>query len=154
MPRTRDRKNANLPSGVYLHRDKYVYRPYLGRKDGKSIFGERIVIGPDTLPLSQIYAFIESMEDDSDLTLETLLNAFLESDEFKEKTPNYQYTKRLYAEKIKIARDKKGSYYGDMLLTDIQTVDITQLLKDIGASRGHTRKNADRCVGLGVDRCP
>lgn len=140
MPRTRDRKNANLPDGVYIHRDKYVYRPYLGRKDGKSLFGERIVIGPDTLPLSQIYAFMESMEEGGDVTLGVLLDEFVKSDEFKEKTADYQYTKSLYAEKIKNARDRKGKYYGDMSLEDIQTVDMTQLLKDIGASRGHTRK--------------
>lgn len=140
MPRNREKKTRNLPADVYIERGRYVYRPYLGVKNGKRQFGKREIIGPETLPISQVYAFLESMEENEDMTLAHLLDDFKESSYFKKQNANYQYTKGLYIEKLKEETDERGKVYSDYPLEEFQVATMSRLLDNFQGSRGHARK--------------
>ncbi len=100
MGRQRKIENSQLPQGVYRNKGRYIYRPYHGRVGKKSIFGDDIVLGPDTMPMSKLYMAVESMEQSSDQTLSWLLHEFRQSKKFRSMGKDWQYTKELYIPKV------------------------------------------------------
>lgn len=95
MPRPRKQGNDRLPNNVYIDKKNYVYREYKGRKDGKNIYSDRVVLGPTTMPLSKLQEAVDSMAAPEKQTLGWLFEKFQASEQFKKKSADWQYTKDL-----------------------------------------------------------
>ena len=100
MGRSRSKNNEALPKGVYRLRGRTIYKPYLGRVNGKSHFGDEVVLGPDTMPLSKVYLAYENMQQKADFTLGWLINEYSQSKKFKTLSADWQASLLLYVPKV------------------------------------------------------
>lgn len=100
MGRPRKRENAHLPEGVYRSKGRFVYKPYHGRVGKKNVYGDEIVLGPETMAMSKLYMAVEKLEKSADQTLGWLLEEYRNSKKFRNMNADWQYNKTLYIPKV------------------------------------------------------
>lgn len=83
MGRKRKKSNDKLPDYVYLSKGRYVYKPYLGRKDGKTTFGKEIVLCGKDSSITQIWTAYDQIKSIDTGTIKWMLDQYHASDKFK-----------------------------------------------------------------------
>jgi integrase len=77
------KKGSGLPP--YTNRDKsrgVIFRPYLGRENGKVRWGARVWLAPFDAPLSEIWAEYESLHSEQQHTVTWLMETYFDSRQF------------------------------------------------------------------------
>jgi integrase len=127
MGRKRRRVHQGLPKYVYLKHKSYIYRPYLGRQNGRTVWGEDVYLcGEGALP-SEIHAAYERATNERKDTLQWLLDAYLSSPQFKKLKTRTQEDYKSYRESI-TARPIRGGNFGSVELINISKRTIRNYL--------------------------
>ncbi len=114
----RRRQNAALPRYVYRRKSGYIYRAYLGRKDGRTVRGKDIPIGDLSTPIPKLYEAVERLQRKQAKTLRWLLSEYHASPAYKKlshRTQTEDYPG--YRAKLTEFKTKRGKPLGDALLT-------------------------------------
>ena len=113
----RRRQNAALPKYVYRRKGGYIYRAYLGRKDGRTVRGKDIPIGDLSTPIPKLYEAVERLQRKQAKTLRWLLSEYHASPAYKKlshRTQTEDYPG--YRAKLTEFKTKRGKPLGDALL--------------------------------------
>lgn len=124
----RRRKNDGLPK--YVSRRSYgvIYQPYLGRKDGKTLRGKPVNLGPVDMSVPEIWAaYNRETKQDND-TLRWLLTEYHQSKKFKSLKPKTQGHYEGYRDALLAKKMRNGKPFGTAQLSAIKRTVIQQLI--------------------------
>ena len=117
MPR---KKESGLPP--YTSRDKVrgvVFRPYMGRVDGKIRWGSRVWLAPLDAPLSEVWARYEALHAEQQHTVTWLLQTYFGSRQFNSLRVKTQTDYRSRANTLENMLMTNGKPFGQLLLTQV-----------------------------------
>lgn len=117
MPR---KKESGLPP--YTSRDKVrgvVFRPYMGRVDGKIRWGSRVWLAPLDAPLSEVWAKYEALHAEQRHTVTWLLQTYFSSRQFSNLRIKTQTDYRSRANTLQNMLMTNGKPFGQLLLTQV-----------------------------------
>ena len=120
MSRSQQRLRSSLPP--YTSRDKYrgvVYRPYLGRQNGKLKWGKRVRLADLDAPLSEIWKAFEELEAPESGTLSWLLTAYSASPHYLTLSTRTRKDYERHKAALVSRRLPNGSRFGDSRLDTI-----------------------------------
>ena len=106
----------------YTSRDKVrgvVFRPYMGRVDGKIRWGSRVWLAPLDAPLSEIWAKYESLHAEQQHTVTWLLQTYFASRQFSNLRIKTQTDYRSRANTLQNMLMTNGKPFGQLLLTQV-----------------------------------
>lgn len=129
MPRKRTRSDSRLPAYVSLSKGRYVWRPYLGRRDGRTVFGKEIVLCRGDATIPQVWdAYNQAARDGPAFgTIDWLLDRFFASRRFAELASRTQQDYRKYRAPLTDRRTRAGRF-GETELRTITTRSINSYL--------------------------
>ena len=114
------RKSQSLPE--YVSRDKrkgVIYRPYLGRENGKIKWGKRVRLCPYDATLEEIWeAYGEEIGPEPN-TISWLLTTFMQSPAYAKLAPRTKTDYQTHALRIKTRKLGDGSYFGNATLKSV-----------------------------------
>ncbi len=128
MGKPRKGQNKFLPEHVYCLKGKYIYKRYRGTRNGKSLFDKEIVIGPDTMPLSQMHLAVEAFTDKAIYTVAWMVDQYVASEEFSDLSEGWKQSLRYMAPKVKQMRTTAGGNFGDVNITLLTPAVIKRFL--------------------------
>ena len=138
MGKPRTGKNRYLPEHVYCTKGKYIFKKYLGTKGGKSLFEKEIVIGPDTMPVSQVHLLVEALTSNAEYTVAWMVDEYEKSEEFGQLSREWQKTCTYMIAKIKRSDVKYGGKFGDVNITLITPAVIKRYLSSLSSNGART----------------
>lgn len=127
-PRDRKKKNQQLPKYVYFVNGRYVWRPYLGSKNGKGQFGRDVRLGGPDASVLEIWKAYDKAVNNERRTLRWLINKYLDSQKFKSRTPKTREEYDRYATQLADYPLKSGGLFGEVELEDINKKVIRRYL--------------------------
>ena len=139
---TRRRINEGLPKYVYRIRGWYVYRPYLGREDGKTVFGkdQRLCkIGSSVRELHERYDAVTSGGSRTDL--QWMLASYQQSPQFLCLKSSTQADYDRFLRDITGTPMKGGRTWGEMPLTAVKKTHIRNYLDSYKGGEHPTAAN-------------
>lgn len=136
MGRKRNKSNEALPKGIYRQRGRTIYKPYLGRVNGKSHFGDEVVLGPDTMPLSKVYQAYESLQEKKEFTLGWLINEYKSSKKFKKLSTDWQKALLLYVPKVTNYKVEGYGIFGSVPLSRITPATLNRFYEKYSDKTG------------------
>jgi len=118
MGRKRAKANQNLPPYVYKKRGNWIYRPYLGRKGGKTLRGETVYLCPVNAPMSDLWKAYERVTKSGRGTVKWLLGLYMDSPKVAKLAAK---TQAGYADDARLmcSRKSNGKAFGDVPLGQI-----------------------------------
>ena len=127
----RRKKTARWPTHVTTSKGRIVWRPYLGRKDGKTLFGPEVVLSR-TLDITDAQVWDEynraAKTGPTKGTVEWLTERFLASAKFKRLAERTQDDYRKYRDALVNRKIRSGQTFGEVELTAITTRTINTYL--------------------------
>ena len=117
-----------LPPNCYRDRSRIAFKPYLGRENGKRIYGRPIKLGNLDTPLSAIWRAYEDLTCKTPDTLQWLLHEYNSSPQFQQLAKSTQTGYLGYAEVICRKPTKAGSTFGESKLSTISRRTIRKYL--------------------------
>lgn len=127
MGRKRRKQDGQLPPYVYRKRDSWIWRPYLGRENGRTIWGQTVYLCPVDSPMSVLFAAYERAIGQERGTIRWLLKKYNESPQFKQLGARTQRDYEDYARRI-CGRKGRGKDFGDVELAHVTKRTIRQYL--------------------------
>tara|TARA_R110002110_G_scaffold415835_1_gene657177 strand:- start:9525 stop:10553 length:1029 start_codon:yes stop_codon:yes gene_type:complete len=124
----RRRINERLPKYVYRRRHGYIYRPYLGRLDGKSQWGKDVYLCGPAASMGQIWSTYEQATGQKTTNLRWLLGKYHLSEKFRELGRRTQLDYDGYRKIILNRELADGCLLGDVSFNDIDMYTIKQYL--------------------------
>ena len=114
------RQSRSLPEYVSRDRRKgVIYRPYLGRVDGKIQWGKRIKLCPYDATLEEIWqAYVEEIGSEPN-TISWLLSTYLNSPAFDKLADRSKQDYLRHSRTIRSRKLPDGSFFGDSSLTQV-----------------------------------
>lgn len=117
MARRRDKRNSGLPPYVYKTRRGWIYRPYLGRGGGKTLWGTDILLAPKAASQSEAVLAYHRMAagKNSKKTLSWMLEQYHGSPKYQKLMPRTRAEYEIYQRKL-ISYPARGGTLGDATL--------------------------------------
>ena len=119
MPQ-RSKATSNLPA--YVYRDKSrgtYYRPYLGRDNGKNVWGARVWLADYDAPASHVWKQYESLHEYQQRDVRWILNTYLESKHVEGLAAKTVDDYRINANTLITAPLKGSGVFGDVSLDQV-----------------------------------
>lgn len=156
--RPRKRGRGKLPSYVSVDRKNYVYRPYLGRRNGKTIWGEFVTLGPTTMNMDEVWqAYTAAKTDTLVNTLAHLSKRYMNSATFLELATGTQKNYRRELNFLCEISLRGGGKFGGTIADDITSGTLQKLYEKrrqtapTGATRELAALSAAFSWGVSVD---
>lgn len=129
MPRRRTRSDNKLPNYVRLSKGRFVWRQYLGRENGRSLYAKELVLGPGTLTVAQVWDAYNRMADKGPTTgtIQWLVDRFLASAKFDRLAERTQEDYRKYRDAM-CNRPSRAGRFGDVELRTVTTRTVNTYL--------------------------
>lgn len=145
MPRKRNNYPDWLPKYVIARHGWYKLRPYLGRENGKTIFGPEIPVVRTNCSAQEFFRAFEKIQTKSDSrTLSWLLDKYNKSDQFKERAYSTQIEYLRFSENIcsttMKSKSGKTDVLGNLSLKDFTKPKVRQFLDTAKAKVSANRK--------------
>lgn len=146
MGRRKSKKNKLLPDYVFEKRGSMVYKPYLGRENGKTKWGTPIVLCSANAPISDLWQAYERAIGESVGTLKWLLKQYHAGKDFPKLAKRTQGDYENYQRLICQQKGNGGQHFGDATLESITKRTIRQYLDNYGHSGTHAPVAANRHI--------
>lgn len=117
-----------LPPNVYKDRSRYAYKPYLGRENGKRVYGRPIRLCGLDASIAQVWAEYEKVVKDDQGTLKWLLAQYHDSQQFRRLAKATREGYESYRGVICRQELKSGGTFGDVPLKAITRRTIRRYL--------------------------
>jgi integrase len=127
---------SKLPRYCYRQKGRTVYKPYLGRQDGKVIWGTPVRLGPADMTVAEVWAVYDQLHKKATDTLRWLLEEYNASPQFQALSPWTQKNYRGYLEVICRYKTKTGQALGDFPLSTFTRITIRKYLDTYRSPQG------------------
>jgi integrase len=131
--RKRNKRNSLLPKYVEEKRGAWVYKPYLGRENGRTKWGTPVRLCSTTAPMSELFAAYERATGESRGTLRWMLKAYHASAQFEKLKPRTRRDYEAYRRLVCQRKGAEGQSFGDAPLGSISKRTIRRYLDTYGA---------------------
>jgi len=128
MGRKRRKQDRQLPPYVYRKGANWIYRPYLGRENGRTLRGETVYLCPVDAPMSVLFAVYEKAIGESRGTVRWLLKQYHASPKFQSLGARTQRDYEDYRSRICSRRGRTGKEFGDVDLAQVTQRTIRRYL--------------------------
>jgi integrase len=128
MGRKRRKQDRQLPPYVYRKGENWIYRPYLGREDGKTLRGATVYLCPIDAPMSVLFAAYEKAIGESRGTVRWLLKQYHASPKFRQLGARTQRDYEDYRARICSRKGRAGKEFGDVDLAQVTQRTIRRYL--------------------------
>ena len=125
------KRSRSLPKYVTLDKRKgYIFRPYLGRTNGKIDWGKKTKLCPPTATIEEVWEAFNKMAGIAPArgTLNWLFHEYFNSKKFQRLSARTRADYRAYARQIRGRTTDNGKLFGTLKLTQIQRVSIRRYL--------------------------